>query len=133
MARSARSRRRRGDGGEVSLQVVLLTPVLLLLVLVVAQAALWYNAVQLADNAASDGASAAARRGAGADAGVQEAMDMVTHDAGGRLAGVPVVRVGPTDVVATVSVHVPHVIPGWPSSVTRTAHAPRERLTRPGG
>ena len=53
----------------MSLQVVLLTPLLLLLVLVSVQAALWYHAVQLADSAAADGASAAARYGAGTGVG----------------------------------------------------------------
>jgi Flp pilus assembly protein TadG len=120
-----RSRHAR-DRGEVSLQVVLLTPVLLLLVLVVVQAALWYHAAQVAENAAADGASAAARRGAGAATGSTALTDFVA-DAGGALEGGAVAVEG-TDMVATATVHVPHVLPGWPESVRRTARSPIERL-----
>jgi Flp pilus assembly protein TadG len=119
------------DRGEVSLQVVLLTPVLLVLVLVVVQAALWYHAAQLAENAASDGASAAARRGAGVAVGHGALTDFVA-DAGGGLVGGGV-GVDATDMVATATVHVPHVLPGWPDTVTRTARAPIERLVPVGG
>ena len=122
---------RRCDRGEVSLQVVVLTPVLLLLVLVVVQAALWYHAAELADNAAADGASTAARRGAGAALGSAAAADFVA-DAGGQLIEAHVSGDG-TTMVATATVHVPHVIPGWPDTVTRRASAPMERTTSAGG
>jgi Flp pilus assembly protein TadG len=122
---------RRGDRGEVGLQVVLLTPVLLLLVLVVVQAALWYHAAQIADNAAGDGASTAARRGASAALGSTAAADFVA-DAGGQLVEARVSADG-TTMVATATVHVPHVIPGWPDTVTRRAMAPIERLTSVSG
>jgi Flp pilus assembly protein TadG len=120
-------RPRRCDRGEVSLQVVVLTPVLLLLVLVVVQAALWYHAAQVADNAAGDGASTAARRGASAALGSAAVADFVA-DAGGRLVEAHVSADG-TTMVATATVHVPHVIPGWPDTVTRHATAPIERIT----
>ena len=109
------------------MQVVLLTPVVLLLVLVVVQAALWYHAAQVADNAAGDGASTAARQGAGPAAGPAAAADFVS-DAGGRLVQAHVSADG-TTMVATATVHVPHVLPGWPDTVTRRAVAPIERLT----
>jgi len=121
------ARRRRGDRGEVGLQVVLLTPLVLLLVLVSVQAALWYHAAQLADSAAADGASAAARYAAGTGAG-QAAVAQFVADAGGQLVSAGVSADG-TSMVATVSVHVPHVVPGWPDVVTRRASAPIERLT----
>jgi len=119
------------DRGEVSLQVVVLTPVLLLLVLVVVQAALWYHAAQVADNAAGDGASTAARRGASAALGSAAAADFVA-DAGSRLVEAHVSADG-TTMVASATVHVPHVIPGWPDTVTRRATAPIERITSVGG
>ena len=117
----------RGDRGDVSLQVVLLTPLLLLLVLVSVQTALWYHAAQLAGSAAADGASAAARYGAGAGVGDAALAAFVT-DAGGRLVSSGVHGEG-TAMVATVTVHVPRVLPGWPDVVTRRASAPIERLT----
>jgi Flp pilus assembly protein TadG len=121
---------RNGDRGEVSLQVVLLTPLVLLLVLVSVQAALWYHATQLADSAAADGASAAARFAAGTGAG-EAAITQFVADAGGLLVSAAV-SVDGTAVVATVAVHVPHVVPGWPDVVTRRASAPIERLTEAG-
>jgi Flp pilus assembly protein TadG len=124
-------RHRHSDRGEVSVQVVLLTPVLLLLVLVVVQATLWYHAAQVADNAAGDGASAAARRGSGTAIGSAAAADFVS-DASERLVEAHVSTDG-TTMVATATVHVPHVIPGWPDTVTRHATAPIERTTSAGG
>jgi Flp pilus assembly protein TadG len=117
----------RGERGDVSLQVVLLTPLLLLLVLVSVQAALWYHAAQLADSAAADGASAAARYGAGPGAGTAALAHFVL-DAGGRLVTSAVTGDG-TAMVASATVHVPHLLPGWPEVVTRRASAPIERLT----
>ncbi len=119
--------RARGDRGDVSVQVVVLTPVLLLLVLVSVQAALWYHAAQLADNAAADGASAAARHGADADAGTAALTGFVL-DAGGRLVAGGVTSDGVV-MTATATVHVAHVLPGWPDAVTRHASAPIERIT----
>jgi Flp pilus assembly protein TadG len=119
--------RRRRDRGEVNVQVVLLTPVVLLLVMVVVQAALWYHAAQLADNAAADGAAAAARYGADAAAG-SGALARFVSDAGGRLLVANVSADGNT-IVAAATVHVPHVVPGWPDTVTRRATAPIERIT----
>jgi Flp pilus assembly protein TadG len=122
--------RPRRDRGEVGLQVVLLTPVLLVLVLVVVQTALWYHAAQLAENAASDGAAAAARHGAGTAVGTS-ALSQLVADAGAALIGGRV-DVEETAMVATATVHVPHVLPGWPGTVTRQARSPIERLTPAG-
>jgi Flp pilus assembly protein TadG len=121
---------RRGDRGEVSLQVVLLTPVVLLLVLVSVQAALWYHAVQLADNAAADGAATAARHGATPDAGRAAVADFV-REAGGRLVVADVSGDG-HQMVASATIHVPAVLPGWPDVVTRRAKAPIEQLQAEG-
>ncbi len=105
---------------------MLLTPLLLLLVLVSVQAALWYHAAQLADSAAADGASAAARYGASTAIGTTALAAFVT-DAGGLLVTSSVSGNGAA-MVATATVHVPHLLPGWPELVTRRASAPIERL-----
>jgi Flp pilus assembly protein TadG len=120
----------RDDRAEVSLQVVLLTPVVLLLVLVSVQAALWYHAVQLADSAAADGAATAARQGADASAGTTAVVEFV-REAGGRLVASDIASDG-SEIVASATIHVPGVVPGWPDSVTRRATAPIERLTETG-
>jgi hypothetical protein len=100
-------------------------------VLVVVQTALWYHAAEVADNAAGDGASAAARLGASAALGSAAAADFVA-DAGGQLVEAHVSADG-TTMVATATVHVPRVIPGWPDTVTRSASAPMERITSADG
>jgi Flp pilus assembly protein TadG len=128
--RTAATRRRRataGDRGEVSLQIVLLTPLVLLLVLVSVQAALWYHAAEVADSAAADGAAAAARYAAGTGTGTAAVAQFVA-ESGGRLVSASISADG-TAMVATVAVHVPTVVPGWPDTVTRRASAPIERLT----
>ena len=119
------------DRGEVSLQVVLLTPVVLLLVLASVQAALWYHAAQIADSAAADGAQAAARYGAGPSDG-SVALAALVADAGGSLVRGDVAAVGER-MVASATVRVAGVLPGWPVTVTRRAEVPIERLTPGGG
>ena len=111
----------RRDGGEVSLQTVLLTPVVLVLILVIVQAALWFHAVQLADGAADDAVTTAARYGASVGDG-QQALTQFVGEAGGSLASGRVEQQGEV-IVATVTLDVPLVVPGWPARVTRSARA----------
>jgi Flp pilus assembly protein TadG len=122
-----RPRRATRDGGEVSLQTVLLTPVLLALVLVVVQAALWLHAVQIADNAAADGADAARRYLATDADGVAAASDFVTGSRS-QLAGPPTVQRLGDRVVVDVVVRVPAIVPGWATSVHRSASGPIEQF-----
>ena len=117
----------RGDGGEVSLQTVLLTPVLLTLVLLVVQMALWLHAVQIADNAASDGVDAARRYQAADGDGSAAADDFVTGSRS-QLVGTATVSRQGYRVVVTVGVRVPQVVPGWPTSVHRSASGPIEEF-----
>jgi Flp pilus assembly protein TadG len=116
----------RDDRGDVSLQTVLLTPVVLALIVVIAQAALWFHAVQLADGAAAEAVTAASRYGASPADG-EQALRQFTVEAGAKVASA-LVSGGDQEVVATVTVEVPHVVPWWPGTVTRSAHATTEHL-----
>jgi Flp pilus assembly protein TadG len=115
------------DAGEVTLQTVLLTPVLLALILVVVQAALWIHAVQIADNAAADGAGAARRYQATDADGAAAASDFVTGSHS-QLVGQPVVARSADRVVVAVVVHVPQIVPGWSTSVRRSSSGPIEQF-----
>lgn len=111
---------------------MLVTPVLLATVLVVLQAALWFHAGQLARHAAADAVDAAAAHGARVADGVGAAEAFVA-DAGGRLAGPPVVAVSATAVTATVSVRVPRLVPGWPATAVHRTTGLRERVVPEAG
>jgi hypothetical protein len=93
--------------------------------------ALWYHAAQAADSAAADGAAAAARFGGGTGVGAA-AVARFAAEAGVRLEAERVEGEG-IDMVASATVRVPHVLPFWPSTVTRSARAPVERLTEVAG
>jgi Flp pilus assembly protein TadG len=116
----------RDDRGDVSLQTVLLTPVVLALIVVIAQAALWFHAVQLADGAAAEAVTAASRYGASAGDG-EQALRQFTVEAGAHVTSAQVSGAG-LEVVATVTLAVPHVVPWWPGTVTRSARATAEHL-----
>jgi Flp pilus assembly protein TadG len=65
-----RTRRQRSpEGGSATLELVLATPLLLLLLLAIVQFALWQHAVHVADAAAQEGARAARLQGGTARAG----------------------------------------------------------------
>jgi len=61
--------RTRDERGDETIEAVLVTPVLLLLIMVVIQFGLWYHASQVAEAAAQQGASAARVEAATADDG----------------------------------------------------------------
>ncbi len=116
-----------GDRGEVTTQLVLLTPVLLVLVLTVVQIAMLWHAAHLADAAAAAGASRAAGLEAGATDGMTAARAFADAS-GARLEGSPLVVRGAVSASATVVVHVPRLLPGFPGTVRRTATMPVERF-----
>lgn len=65
-----RTRRQRSpEGGSATLEMVLATPLLLLLLLAIVQFALWQHAIHIADAAAQEGARAARLQGGTASAG----------------------------------------------------------------
>jgi len=120
------------DRGEVSAQVVLVIPVIILLLMLAIQAGLYFHASSIAGAAAAEGAAAAsvaripsevaARRG-------QRAAENLVIEAGGQSTSAAIVAVNTETIAITVEALVPRIIPFFPSSVRRTVIEPRERFS----
>lgn len=105
-------------------EYVVIVPVVMLVVLIGVQAAVYLHAANIARHAASNGAVAASHRGATPMSGEHEAR-RAARESG---ASEPRVSVGgTTEVEVTVTLSVPRVAPFFPGSVTRTARLPKER------
>ena len=78
----------RGEEGQTELVIVF--PVAMLLVLILLQAALWFLGRSVAQDAAQDGARAAALLGGGPGAGAQAARDDLVQLAGPMLSSTSV-------------------------------------------
>jgi len=119
--------RRRGDEGLTSTELAVVMPVLIGLVLVPFQIALWWHAHQIADAAAREAVDAAQVAGATEDDGIRAADWFL--DAAGNITE-PQVTVHRT--AETVSVEVtgraPRLLPGFDWQVTGRAAGPIERF-----
>ena len=125
--RSRPSPSARPDRGEATTQMVILTPILILLVFLGVQSAIYFHAANVATAAASQGAATGAPAGAVASSVVAAAQRTVT-ELGGHTAHQPSVALSDRFVVVSVEVSVPRIVPFFPSSVTRTMLEPRERF-----
>jgi hypothetical protein len=76
-----------GDRGSVSAELVIATPLLLLMLLVIVQFALWSHATHIAQAAASQGLAAARAQAGTAAAGSASAQQMLDQLARGPLTG----------------------------------------------
>lgn len=115
------------DRGEVSAQIVVLTPLLILFVFLGVQSAIYFHAANVAAAAASQGAAAGSPVGAGADDAAAAATQTLA-DLGATSAATPSVSAGADFVRVTVEVAVAHIVPFFPDSVRRTAVEPKERF-----
>lgn len=115
------------DRGEATTQLVVLTPLLILLVFLGMQTAIYFHAANVAAAAASEGAAAGAPVGADADDAARAAARTI-EDLQGHVVGVPLVSSGGGFVEVTVVIEVPRIVPFFPSSVRRTAIEPLERF-----
>ncbi|WP_246127718.1 TadE/TadG family type IV pilus assembly protein [Amycolatopsis rhizosphaerae] len=79
-----------GDRGAVSAELVIATPVLLMMVLAIVQFALWSHVTHVAQAAASEGLSAARAQGGSAVAGESRAHALLDELAHGPLTGASV-------------------------------------------
>lgn len=125
--------RRRDEGGSVSVELVILLPVLFAVMFLGMQAALFYHARAVAIAAAQEGARAAGGQNATATDGVSAAKAFLT-DAGGNgvLSGASATaNRSATTVTVVVTGHSLSVIPGWNPVVAQSASLPVERLTAP--
>jgi Flp pilus assembly protein TadG len=131
--RSRRTRHNRtarnagADRGEATAQLVILTPILILLVFLGIQTAIYFHAANVATAAATRGAAAGSGNGAGigeATAAARQTLD----DLGTAGHADPVASEGGGFVTVTVEVDVARVLPFFPDTVTRTAVEPTERF-----
>lgn len=124
--------RGRGEAGSASAELVIATPVLLLLILCVVQFALWQHASHVAQAAAQQGLAAARVQGGGPAAGQGETQAVLAQ-LGTTVLVDPRIssRVGVQGVVVTVSGHAEAVVPFLRLPVRATAVGPVERFTKP--
>jgi Flp pilus assembly protein TadG len=122
-----RARRPRADRGEATVQIVILTPILILLVFLGVQAAIYFHSANVAAAAASQGAAAGSRQGSGiADA--TAAAQQTLADLGDSGQAQTVAEQDGAFVRVTVQIDVPRILPFFPETVSRTAIEPNERF-----
>lgn len=117
----------RSDRGEAAAQLVIVIPVVIMILMLGVQAAVWFHAAHVATAAASRGAAAgSARHGTVGDA--VSAASSMADDLHADLIREPDASVTSEQVRVTVIVQVPRVAPFFPRRVSRTAVEPRERF-----
>ena len=124
--------RRRGRAAEraiATIEMAILTPVMLLLVTVSTQAALWQEADHVALAAAERGAASGAEVG-GSPAGAHDEAISAASQMGSGVLISPAVTVteGAGRVTVTVAGESEQLVPGIPVSVSASASAPLEGL-----
>ncbi len=115
------------DRGEATTQLVILTPLLILLVFLGMQTAIYFHAANVASAAANRGAAAGSVATSSDGAAADEAQRTV-DDLDGHAASAPRVGVIGGMVRVTVEVTVSRLLPFFPATVSRTAVEPRERF-----
>ena len=131
--------RRHGDGetGSSAVELVLLTPALMLAVFVIVQAALYMHARHIVTAAAQHGARIARTLDTTAT-GITDARTATLdylHTIGGEMTNSPQVTVSRDATTATVVVHAAaiSILPGLHLSVTATSRGPLERFVPTAG
>jgi len=123
---SARLSARR-DRGEATTQLVILTPLLVLLVFLGVQTAIYFHAANVASAAAAQGAAAASSFSSRPSSAIAVAQSTVV-DLGSHLVRTPTLTISGGYVSVSVVLSVPRIVPFFPNSVTRTVIEPRERF-----
>jgi Flp pilus assembly protein TadG len=122
---------RRGDRGAGAAEVVIAVPLLMLIILLIVQFAVWEHATAVAQATAEEALAAARVQGGSAAAGQQRAIQVLGQIGSPVLTG-PQVSVTRTAAIATVQIHataervVP--LPGLSLPVTVTVTGPVERF-----
>ncbi|GAB2761875.1 hypothetical protein GCM10027020_12730 [Nocardioides salsibiostraticola] len=127
------SSRRREERGSVSVELVVLLPVLFAVMFIGMQAALFHHARTVAIAAAQEGARAAGAEYGRESDGVGAASAFISTAGGdGVLIGASAtVRRTATNVTVTVTGQSLSVVPGWKPEIKQSASLPVERLTSP--
>ena len=132
------TRRRGGDAGSSAVELVLITPALMLVVFVIVQAALYMHARHLVTAAAQHGARIARTAAMSTTVGIgdarSETLDYL-HTLGGDMTNSADVTVTRDATTATVVVHADaiSILPGLHLSVTAASRGPLEQFVPPNG
>lgn len=118
------------ESGSVSTQLVVATPLLLLMIMLIVQFALWQHAMHVAEAAAQEGATAARLYG-GTDADGQNSADEILSTFSHSIIVDPAVSVTRTATAVQVAIasHVETIVPGMSLPVNVVADGPIERFT----
>lgn len=116
----------RVDRGEISIETVILVPVVIFIVLIVVQAAVVMHGANAANHIAAQGAMTAARHGATTDHAVV-AVAAAADSLGARLAAPPLIVTSAESVTVRVFIVVPQAVPVFAAQVSREVSVPRER------
>lgn len=121
-----------GERGAITIQIVILMPLMFLLMFAGMQGALIYHGRTVAIAAAQEAARATAAQHGTTDHGRAAASALIEQAGGtGTLNGVTIsVTRGPINATARVTATTLSVIPGWSPRISQTSTAPVERLTR---
>ena len=127
-----RARSIRDERGSTTLELTLLTPILLAAVIAAVQLALAYHARHVLLAAAQEGARVA-RADGGTEAAARDRSLVFVTDVGGRVVSAPTVVAEQTATTATVTVtgRVLTVLPGVTIRLAATSTGPRETFTAP--
>jgi len=118
---------RRGRGEEGIAEVVIIFPVAMVMILLVVQTGMWFLARAAANDAAADGARAAAVVGGSVAAGQSQAESVLGHLAGHLLVGPSVtVTRSATRAQVAITAHTESILPVFSLPVTASAAAPVE-------
>lgn len=136
-ARSFNARRLRRSGatgprdrGAGTLELVVVFPVVLVLIIAIIQAALFFHARNVALAAAQEGVRAATSYGAAPSRAVRAAQDFLDGAGQGALQSRRITRsISGQSVTLTVAGQAPAVLPGIRWGVAQTASGPIERFT----
>jgi MinD-like ATPase involved in chromosome partitioning or flagellar assembly len=121
----------RSDCGEITSQTVIVLPMVVLILFIAIQSALYFHISHVAGAAAAEGAAAASAKSLTTSQALQRGRDRANAlilETGTDLSGETMVLVSIAEVRVTVSTKVPRVVPFFPSYVSRTVVEPRERF-----
>jgi len=118
---------RRGRGEEGIAEVVIIFPVAMVMILLVIQTGMWFLSRAAANDAAADGARAAAALGGSVAAGQSQAESVLAHLAGHLLVGPSVtVTRSATRAQVAITAHTESILPVFSLPVSASAAAPVE-------
>ena len=127
-----RGRRASAQRGSAAVELVLLTPLLMILVLVVVQFALWQHARQVLLAAAQEGARAARAQGGTSEDGRGRALDYIEQIGPDLVSSADVDVERRLDVVSVrIRGQAVNIVPGLPLRVSATSAGPVERFRAP--